>query len=141
MTDYVEGARATRAFTVVLASAFAVAALLLACIGIYGVLAYAVAGRRHEFGVRRALGADTRRILRDVLREGVGFASAGCAAGLAGAFVAGRLLQAQLYEVHPHDPVSVGLALGVILAGAFVACAIPAYSAATVSPMDALRSE
>ena len=141
MTDYVEGARATRAFTVVLASAFAAAAMLLACIGVYGVLAYAVAERRHEFGVRRALGADTGRILRDVVREGFGFASAGCAAGLAGAFVAGRLLQAQLYEVRPHDPVSVGMALGVILAGALVACAVPAYRATTVSPMDALRSE
>ncbi|MBA3639120.1 MAG: ABC transporter permease, partial [Acidobacteria bacterium] len=141
MTDYVNGARATGAFTVVLASAFAVTAMLLTCVGIYGVLAYGVAQRRHEFGVRRALGADAGRILRDVLREGLGFAVAGCAAGLAGALVVGRLLQAQLYGVRPHDPVSLATALALILTGAIVACVIPAYRATTVSPMDALRSE
>jgi ABC-type antimicrobial peptide transport system permease subunit len=141
MTDYVNGARATRAFTVVLASAFAVTAMLLTCVGIYGVLAYGVAQRRHEFGVRRALGADAGRILRDVLREGLGFAVAGCAAGLAGALVVGRLWQAQLYGVRPHDPVSVATALALILTGAIVACVIPAYRATTVSPMDALRTE
>jgi hypothetical protein len=92
--------------------------------------------RRHV-----ADGMDPAAARRDVLREGFGFASAGCAAGLAGAFVAGRLLQSQLYEVHPHDPIAVGTALGVILAGALAACAVPAYRAATVSPMDALRSE
>jgi putative ABC transport system permease protein len=141
MTDYVESARATRRFTVMLAAAFAATALVLTCVGVYGVLAYAVALRRHEFGVRRALGADTRQVLREVIREGAGFAIAGCAGGLAGAFAAGQLLQSQLYGVHPRDPVSYGVAVTLILVGAVAACGIPAWRASTVSPMDALRSE
>ncbi len=141
MTDYVESARATRRFTVMLAAAFAVTALALTCVGVYGVLAYSVSHRRHEFGVRRALGADAGQVMRDVLGEGLAFAVAGCAAGTAGALVAGRLLQSQLYAVRPHDPVSYGLALALILGGAVVACAIPAYRAVSVSPMEALRTE
>jgi len=141
MTDYVESARATRRFTVTLAAAFAATALLLTCVGVYGVLAYAVAHRRHEFGVRRALGADTGRVLREVMREGLGFALAGCLGGLAAAMVAGPLLHSQLYAVHPRDPVSYTVAVVLILAGAAIACWIPAWRATRVSPMDALRSE
>ncbi len=141
MTDYVESARATRRFTVTLAGAFAVTALALTCVGVYGVLAYSVAHRRHEFGVRRALGADAAQVMRDVLREGLAFAVAGCAAGLAGALAVGRLLQSQLYAVLPHDLVSYGTALALILCCAIAACAIPAYRAVSVSPMEALRTE
>ena len=141
MTDYVESARATRRFTVLLAAAFAATALVLTCVGVYGVLAYAVAHRRHEFGVRRALGADTRQVLSDVMGEGLTFALAGCAAGLAAAFVAGRLLESQLYGVHPRDPFSYGGAVTLILIGALAACWLPAWRATTVSPMDALRTE
>ena len=140
LTDYVESARATRRFTVTLAAVFAATALLT-CVGVYGVLAYAVAHRRHEFGVRRALGANTGQVLREVMREGLGFALAGCLGGVAGAFVAGRLLEGQLYAVHPRDPVSHGIAVAFILIGALVACGIPAWRATRVSPMDALRSE
>jgi predicted permease len=141
LADYVESARATRRFTVTLAAAFAATALFLTCVGIYGVLAYAVAHRRHEFGVRRALGADTGQVLREVMREGLGFALAGCLGGVAGAFVAGRLLESQLYAVHPRDPVSYAGAVALILIGALAACWIPAWRATRVSPMDALRSE
>jgi putative ABC transport system permease protein len=141
MTDYVESARATRRFTVMLAVTFAITAFVLTCVGVYGVLAYAVANRRHEFGLRRALGADAGQVLREVMREGLGFALVGCLSGLAGASVAGRLLESQLYGVHPRDPVSYSLAIAVILTGAAVACWIPAWRATTVSPMDALRTE
>jgi putative ABC transport system permease protein len=141
MRDYVESARGTRRFTVMLAGTFAVTALLLTCVGVYGVLAYAVAHRRHEFGVRRALGADTARVMREVLREGMACAAAGCVAGGAAALAAGRLLQGQLYGVHPRDPLAYLVAIGIILGGAVAACAIPAYRAATISPMDALRGE
>ncbi|HSC27504.1 MAG TPA: FtsX-like permease family protein, partial [Vicinamibacterales bacterium] len=141
MTDYVESARATRRFTVVLAAAFAVAALALTCVGVYGVLAYSVAHRRHEFGVRRALGADAGHVLRGVLREGLTFAIVGCAAGAAGALVVGRLIQTQLYAVQPHDPASFVAAITLILAGAVIACGVPAYRAIAVSPMEALRTE
>jgi predicted permease len=138
---YVGAARATRRFTMQIAVAFAIAALVLTCVGVYGVLAYTVAHRRHEFGVRRALGADASHVIREVMREGFGFAAAGCAGGLAGALVAGPLLQGQLYSVHPRDPLSFTIAIGLVLAGAAIACGIPAYRAAIVSPMEALRSE
>jgi predicted permease len=141
MTDCLDSARATRRFTVVLAAVFAATALALTCVGVYGVLAYSIAHRRHEFGVRRALGADAGKVMRGVLREGLTFAIIGCAAGVAGALAAGRLLQTQLYAVQPHDPVSFGAAVTLILVGALVACGIPAYRAIAVSPMEALRTE
>jgi putative ABC transport system permease protein len=141
LTDYVEAARATRRFTVMLAAAFAGTALLLTCVGVYGVLAYAVARRRHDFGVRRALGADASAVLREVFREGLRFAFVGCACGLAAAVVAARLLENQLYVVRPRDPASFVIAILLILSGALVACFIPAWRAMSISPMDALRTE
>lgn len=141
LQDYVEAARATRRFTMLLAAAFAASALLLACVGVYGVLAYGVAHRRHEFGVRRALGAGAAQLVREVLREGTRFAVAGLALGLAGAATAARTLQSQLYGVNPADPVAYGAALALMLVGAALACALPAYRATQVSPMDALRAE
>jgi putative ABC transport system permease protein len=141
MTDYLEAARATRRFMVMLAAAFAVTALGLTCVGVYGVLAYSVAHRRHEFGVRRALGADAGQVMRGVLREGLTFAIAGCAAGALGALAAGQLLHTLLYAIQPHDPVSFGVAITLILVGAVAACGIPAYRAIAVSPMEALRTE
>jgi predicted permease len=138
---YVESARSIRRFTMWLAAAFALSALILTCIGVYGVLAYAVTSRRHEFGIRRALGADTRQLVRQVLQEGLRFAAAGTVGGVAGAAVAARLLQSQLYAVHPRDPVSYGAAVALLLSGAILACWIPAHRAAAISPMDALRTE
>jgi ABC-type antimicrobial peptide transport system permease subunit len=124
-----------------LAAAFAACALALTCIGVYGVLAYAVAVRRHEFGVRRALGADTPQVMREVLREGARFAVAGSAAGLLGAAIAARLLQSQLYAVQPGDPITYAVSLALILFGAALACLIPAHRATAISPLDALRTE
>jgi predicted permease len=141
MDDYVEGALSIRRFTMLLAAAFAAAALVLTCIGVYGVLAYAVASRRHEFGVRRALGANTSQVMREVVREGLGFTLAGCAAGLVGAALAARLLQGQLYAVRPHDPIAFGVSLALVVIGASFACWIPGRRATAISPMDALRVE
>jgi putative ABC transport system permease protein len=138
---YVESARSIRRFTMWLAVAFAGTALLLTCIGVYGVLAYAVTTRRHEFGVRRALGADTRQVIREVLGEGVRFAAVGCLGGVVGAAIAARLLHSQLYAVEPRDPITYATAVSIILGGAVVACWIPAHRATTISPMDALRAE
>jgi putative ABC transport system permease protein len=138
---YVESARSIRKFTMWLAVAFAATALVLTCIGVYGVLAYAVTTRRHEFGVRRALGADARQVIRDVLGEGVRFAVVGCLGGVVGAAIAARLLQSQLYAVEPRDPMTYAAAVSMILTGAMAACWIPAYRATTISPMDALRAE
>jgi putative ABC transport system permease protein len=141
LDSYVEAARATRRFTMQLAAAFAAIALVLACTGVYGVLAYAVERRRHEFGVRLVLGAAPARILRDVMREGLLLAAIGSAAGLIAALGASRLLAAQLYGVHPHDPPSYAVTIVVLIGAAAVACWIPARRATAVSPMDALRTE
>jgi putative ABC transport system permease protein len=132
LTEYVDAARATRRFTMILAAALAGVALLLACVGVYAVLAYAVAGRRHELGVRRALGASHARVVGAVFGEGLGFALAGSVVGFAGALVAGRLLQTQIYAVDARDPVSFAAAVLMVLLGAAVACGIPAYRAARV---------
>jgi putative ABC transport system permease protein len=136
---YVEDARAVLRFTMRLAAAFAVCALLLTSIGVYGVLSFAVASRRREFGVRRALGATTRRVMQDVAGEGLRLTLGGCALGVAGALVAGRLLQSQLYVVRPNDPIVYTASLILIVLGAVVACWVPGRRATTISPMDALR--
>jgi putative ABC transport system permease protein len=141
MDTYVRNALAIRRFTMLLAAAFALTALVLTCIGVYGVIAYAVATRRHEFGVRRALGAGTAQVLREVFREGLGCTLIGAAIGVVAAALAGQLLRNQLYGVHPRDPIAYGAALALILAGALVACWIPGRRATAVSPMDALRAE
>jgi predicted permease len=141
MATYVEAARSARRFTMLLAACFAATALLLTCVGVYGVLAYAVARRRHEFGVRRALGAGGGQVMREVLRESLTFAAAGCAAGLGGALLVSRMLQSQLYAIHPRDPIAYAAAIALILAGAALACWIPVRRAMAVSPMDALLFE
>jgi len=138
---YVDEARASRRFTMQLAAAFAGVALALASIGVYGVLAYAVARRRHEFGVRLALGAEPRQIVGAVLREGLIVAGAGCVAGLLAAFVLSRLLETQLYGVRPHDPLTYAVTLAMLAVAALAACWIPARRATRMSPLDALRAE
>lgn len=141
LDTYVEGARATRRFTMQLAAAFGAVALILACVGVYGVLAYSVARRRHEFGVRLALGAGPGRVVREVMREGLMLALAGSLAGVAAALATSRLLETQLYGVRPHDPISYGLTVVLLGVAAAVACWIPARRATTVSPTEALRAE
>jgi predicted permease len=141
MDAYVEAARSARRFTMLLAACFAATALVLTCVGVYGVLAYAVTRRRHEFGVRRALGAEAHQVMREVVRESLSFALAGCAAGLGAALLVSELLQSQLYAIHPRDPIAYASAIALILAGAILACWIPVRRAMAVSPMDALLFE
>ena len=140
LDDYVSDARATRRFTAVLAVAFALSALLLSCVGVYGVTSYAVALRRQEFGVRVALGARSREVMRLVLREGATLACAGCALGLAGGAAAAMLLRTQLFGVTPADPVSYAVAVPVLVVAALAACWVPARKAMRISPLEALRS-
>lgn len=139
--SYVAQARATRRFTMQLAAAFAAIALTLSCVGVYGVLAYAVERRRHEFGVRLALGAHPRRIVAGVMGEGLRLAVAGSLAGVAAALAVSRLLGAQLYGVQPYDPASYVATVLLLGAAAAIACWIPARRATAGSPMDALRAE
>jgi putative ABC transport system permease protein len=135
------GAVAMRQFNMTLLSVFAGLALLLAAIGIYGVIAYNVAQRTHEIGVRMALGAKRRDVLRLVLTEGMVLAGLGIVFGIAGALALTRLLEAYLYRVNPTDPIAFA-ATALLLAGvAMLACGIPARRATRVDPMMALRYE
>jgi putative ABC transport system permease protein len=128
-------------FTLTLFVCFSVVALLLAGLGVYGVMSFSVAQRRHEIALRMALGADRTRVVGLVVREGLMLAGVGLALGLIGAFFVGRSMQSTLYGVGKFD-VSVFASVALVLvASALVACLIPAQRAASVQPMRALRSE
>jgi len=122
----------------ILALAFAGVALLLAAIGLYGVLAYQVGQRTREIGIRMALGAATSSIFGMVLREGAMIVSIGLALGMAGAFLLRPMLQSQLYEIGAMNPVVVATVAGVLLAVALLACLLPARKAARTDPVVAL---
>jgi putative ABC transport system permease protein len=120
---------------------FAALALVLACMGIYGVMAYSVQQRTNEIGVRMALGAQTGNVLSLVLGEGLRLAILGAAIGLAGSFFAARLLAGMLFGVAPSDPLTFTSVPVVLVAVAMVACYIPARRATRVDPLAALRYE
>jgi predicted permease len=128
-------------FVSVLVGSFAALAALLAAIGIYGVLSYAVRQRTREIGIRMSLGASRGRVLGEVLREGMRLAILGLAVGIAGAFAASRVLASLLSEVKPGDPVIFVATAGLLAAVALVACYLPARRAAKLDPMTALRYE
>ena len=128
-----------RRFTLLLFVSFAAAALLLAMVGVYGVLSQATAERAREFGVRIALGAGRRDIIGLVMRQGFASAAIGIAAGLAGAFAATRLLREMLFSVTPFDLVAFATASGVMLVTALVACYVPARHATRADPLESLR--
>ena len=138
---YVAGARAAQRFTTIIAAAFAAVALVLATVGVYGVIAYATARRRYEFGVRLALGAQPVQVTALVLREGVRLAAAGLACGVVFAALMARFLEAQLFAVSPLDAVSYVGAAAAIGAAAIVACWLPARRASAISPLDAIRAD
>ena len=125
----------------ILLGAFGVLALVLACIGIYGVLAYAVSQRMREMGVRMALGAVPGRILREILTGGLRLAFLGLAIGLAAAFALTRYLQNLLYSVKPTDPAVFAISIAALLLVAAAACSLPALRAARVDPIVVLREE
>src|SRR5207244_4129530 len=120
---------------------FAGVALLLASIGIYGAVAYTVEQRTGEIGVRMALGAQTRDVLRLVVNQGMKPVLVGLAIGIAAAFALGRLIGSQLYQVSAHDPLLLGGATVLLMAIALMACLLPARRATNVDPITALRSE
>jgi putative ABC transport system permease protein len=123
----------------VLVGAFSATALVLAMIGIYGVLSYAVAQRQQEFGIRMALGAERRDIVRLVLRQGAVLALAGVVAGLVAAWLLTRLLASMLYKTGGHDVLTFAAAPLVFLVIALIASYLPARRAMRVSPVEALR--
>ena len=125
----------------VFVGAFGVLALILAAVGVYGVLAYTTRQRTHELGIRMALGAEPRGIFALVLRQGAILAASGIAVGLALSFVLTRALGNVLFGVSPADPLTYAAVSGVLIAVALVACYLPARRAAKVDPMVALRYE
>jgi putative ABC transport system permease protein len=141
MARYVTDSTGGERFTMILAGVFASVALLLASIGLYGVISCSVSQRTWEIGIRMALGARRGSILRMVLGQGLVLILIGVAAGIAGAFVLTRFLESLLYGVTPTDAVTF-VAIPVLLtAVALMACYLPARRATRVDPMAALRQE
>ena len=120
---------------------FAGVALLLASIGIYGAVAYSVAQRTTEIGVRMALGAQTRDVLHLVVRQGMVPVVSGLVIGIVATFGLGRLVAAQLYQVSAHDPLLLIAAATLLAITALLACLLPARRATHVNPVQALRAE
>jgi len=141
MGDLVAASAAERRFGLVLFEVFALAALALAAAGIYGVLSGSVAERTREIGVRSALGASRRNIVRLVLRHGMGLTGIGIAIGLAGAAVASKGLTTMLFGVSRLDPFTYGGVIALLVSVSALACAVPAWRAARVDPASTLRAE
>jgi putative ABC transport system permease protein len=141
MDGLISGTIARERFQTVLLTLFAASALLLAVIGVYGLLSYAVTRRTSEMGVRMALGANGGSIVRLVLGEGGVLVLAGVALGLIGSLIATRALQAMLYEVKTSDPSALLAVVAGFTVAAFVACYLPAHRASRIDPSEALRAE
>ena len=141
MEEVISEATGGAHYRMVLFGFFALLALTLAAIGIYGVMAYTVNQRTHEIGVRLALGAQKADVVRMVASQGLRLTLAGLAAGLAGSLALTRLLSSLLYGVTPTDPLTFGAVSLILLGVALLACYIPARRAAKVDPMVALRYE
>lgn len=138
MSDRMRESLADRRTPMIVAIVFAVVALFLAAIGLYGVLAYQVSQRTKEIGIRMALGSDSKRIFGLIVKEGMTLMAAGFVAGMAGAFAIRRTMAAQLYSVGAMDPVVLGAVAAALAVVAFVACMLPARRAARIDPIIAL---
>jgi predicted permease len=141
MSEIVSDSLAPRRFETLLTTLFAAAALLLACLGIYGVVSYAVVQRTQEVGVRMALGASAGDVYRLILAQGLRPVAVGLAVGLAGALVLGRFLAGLLFQIRPNDPATLAAVAGVLGLAAVIACALPARRATRIAPSEALRAE
>jgi predicted permease len=137
----IEATMQTERIFVAMTSSFGMLALALASVGIYGVMAYSVANRTNEIGIRLALGAQPRQVLAMILREATWVSLAGIAVGLAAALVLAQLVKSLLYGLQPADPVSLSAGALLLVAVALAASWIPARRAANVQPMEALRHE
>ena len=141
MDDLIATSLSQRRFSMLLLAAFAVLALLLAAVGIYSVLSFAVRRRVREIGIRVALGAETKDILRLVVTEGMKPALLGLALGVAGALALGRAVASFIYGIAPYDPITFAAVAALLAAVALMASIIPAFRAARIEPTRALREE
>jgi putative ABC transport system permease protein len=139
--EIVSEALAIDRFSMVLFASFGLLGLVLAGVGIYGVMAFGVAQRTQEFGVRMALGARRSHVLTLVMKEGTIVAVIGAAIGLVGAYLVGRAMQSTLYGVGAMDRYAIGGTAILLLMVAGLACLLPALRASRVEPMVALRDE
>jgi predicted permease len=141
MEEVADEVLAERRLPMTLMTVFAAIALVLAAVGLYGVMSYVVTARTREFGVRMALGAPRSAVTRLVMRQGLGTVLVGLTLGLAGAIAASQLLTGLLFGVKPLDPLTFGAVPAVLLAVAIAACWIPARRATRVDPLAALRTD
>jgi predicted permease len=141
LAAYSEAANATRQFTMRLSVLFALVALALASVGIYGVIAYSVATRHREFGVRRALGAQSTQVLALVARDGARLLLRGLGAGVLGAALIAWMMRGLLFGVSPWDPVTYASAIAALMAAGLIACLLPARRAVAANPIESLRAE
>jgi putative ABC transport system permease protein len=141
MEQVMSNAASARRFNTALLAFFAVAALLLTTIGIYGVVAFLVGRRSREIGIRMAMGAGRGDILRLVLQQGMKPVVVGGLGGLLGSLAAARLVASQLYGVSPADPLTLTSIIALVVAAALLACWLPAHRATKVHPLEALRCD
>jgi ABC-type antimicrobial peptide transport system permease subunit len=140
LTSTVDASLLDRRLAMTLVAGFAGAALILAAVGLYGLMAHMVSQRTREIGIRLALGAQTRQVRWMVIRRGAILAAAGLLAGLVGAYAGRRVLETQLYQVSPTDITTLAGAAAVLLLVALLASYIPARRAVSIDPVEALRA-
>ena len=141
MSDVLDAELGSRNTQLTLAGAFALLALVLAAVGLYGVLSYAVSQNTPEIGLRMALGAEGSTVVRAIVRSAIGTALFGIVLGLAVAFALTRTIESFLYGVSPWDPLTAAVVAGVLLAVAALAALVPAWRAASVDPATTLRAD
>ncbi len=141
MTEVVAKSIAQRRLSLVLLAFFAGSAMLLAAIGVYGVMSFVVTQRTGEIGIRMALGAQTSQVAWHVQRQGMTLVAAGLAAGLAGGLLLTQYLSTLLFRVNARDPVVFGVSAGLLVLVSILACWLPARRASRLDPLTALRNE
>ena len=141
MEDVIAGSVAPRRFNMLLLVIFGAMALLLSAVGIYGVFSYSVAQRKHEIGIRMALGARAADVLKMIMKQGMGLTLAGVGIGLAAAFALTRLMKSLLYDVGASDPLTFSAAAVLLCVTALLACYLPARRATRLDPMKTLRHD